>query len=112
MSPSGGEAAITDSIAATMRRYAGVLNALPPRSRVDNALVKAIARAHRWKRMIESGRLASLTELADAEKINRAYLYRILRLTLLAPDVVEAIVDGRAGGEVGGGDGGGAGGVG
>jgi len=48
------------------------------------ALINALARAHRWKRLIESGRFASLTELAEAEKINR-YLCRILRLTLLAP---------------------------
>jgi hypothetical protein len=58
--------------------------------------VKALARAHRWKRMIESGRFTSLTELAAAEKINRSYLCRILRLTLLAPDVVGAILDGQA----------------
>lgn len=68
----------------------------PPQSRVDNALVKAVARAHRWKRLIESGRYASLTELAEAERINRSYLCRILRLTLLAPDIVGAILDGRA----------------
>lgn len=68
----------------------------PPRPRVDNALVKAVARAHRWKRTIESGRFASLSELAEAERINRSYVCRILRLTLLAPDVVEAILDGRA----------------
>ena len=41
----------------------------PARHHVDNALMKALARAHRWKRMIESGRFASLTELAEAEKI-------------------------------------------
>jgi hypothetical protein len=45
--------------------------------------------------MLEEGRFATLTELADAEKINRSYLCRILRLTLLAPDIVEAILDGR-----------------
>ena len=67
----------------------------PPRRRVDNAMVKAIARAHRWKRLMESGRFASVTELAEAEKINQSYLCRVLRLTLLAPDIVEAILDGR-----------------
>jgi hypothetical protein len=45
--------------------------------------------------MLEEGRFATLTELAEAEKINRSYLCRILRLTLLAPDIVEAILDGR-----------------
>ena len=66
-----------------------------PRPRVDSTMVKALARAHRWKRLLESGRFASVAELAAAEKINQSYLCRILRLTLLAPDIVEAILDGR-----------------
>ena len=65
------------------------------RSRIDNTMVKAIARAHRWRRLLESGRFASVTELAEAEEINQSYLCRVLRLTLLAPDIVEAILDGR-----------------
>ena len=48
-----------------------------------------------WKRLLESGRYGSLAELAAAEKIDRSYLSKTLRLTLLAPDVVEAILDGR-----------------
>lgn len=66
-----------------------------PRPRADNTMVKAIARAHRWKRLLESGRFASVTELAEAEKINQSYLCRVLRLTLLAPEIVDAILDGR-----------------
>lgn len=66
-----------------------------PRPHIDNTMIKAIARAHRWKRLLESGRFASVTELADAEKINQSYLCRVLRLTLLAPDIVEVILDGR-----------------
>ena len=66
-----------------------------PRACVDSTMVKAIARAHRWKRLLESGRFASVTELAEAEKINQSYLCRVLRLTLLSPDIVEAILDGR-----------------
>ncbi len=61
----------------------------------DDTLLKALARAHRWKRMLESGQVRSLNELAEAEKINPSYLSRIYRLTLLAPDIVEAILDGR-----------------
>ncbi len=53
---------------------------------IDSALVKAIARAHRWQRMLESGEYGSITELAAAEKINPSYLCRVLRLTLLAPE--------------------------
>jgi hypothetical protein len=68
---------------------------LAPVSRIDNTLVKALARAYRWKRMLDDGNFASIAELAAVEKINSTYLSRILRLTLLAPDLVEAILDGR-----------------
>ena len=67
----------------------------PPRQRVDNTMIKALARAHRWKRMLESGEFATVQDLAATEKINPSYLSRVLRLTLLAPDIVEAILDGR-----------------
>src|SRR5712671_32154 len=66
-----------------------------PAPRVDSALVKAVARAHRWRQMLESGEYASSAELAKAEKVNDSYLSRILRLTLLAPDIIEAILTGR-----------------
>lgn len=66
----------------------------PPPPRHDNALIKALARAFRWRRMIESGDYPSITELAKAEKINQSYACRLLRLTLLAPAIVEAILDG------------------
>jgi hypothetical protein len=69
----------------------------PKPIRVDNTLVKAIARAHRWRRMMESGEYASVAELAAAEKINQSYLCRVLRLTLLAPDIVEAVLNGEQG---------------
>ena len=68
--------------------------------RPDDALVKALARAFRWKRMLESGEFASLSELAAREGITLSYLTRVLRLTLLAPDIVAAILDGRQGPEV------------
>ena len=67
----------------------------PPRPRIDNALLKALARAHRWRRMIESGEYASITELAKAEGVNQSYACRLLRLSLLAPNIVTAILDGR-----------------
>ena len=62
---------------------------------VDNTVVKALGRAHRWKAMLESGEYSSLTELAKTEKINLSYLCRVLRLTLLAPDIAEALMDGK-----------------
>ncbi len=64
-------------------------------TRGDPALVKALARAYRWKRMLDDGLYRSVSELAAAEKLDRGYLGRILTLTLLAPDIVEAILDGR-----------------
>ena len=67
----------------------------PPPPKYDNALVKAIARAHRWRRSIESGEYPSITELAKAERINQSYACRLLRLTLLAPVIVEAILNGK-----------------
>jgi hypothetical protein len=67
----------------------------PSRTRADPVMVKALARAHRWMRLLEEGRYASLIEMAKAEKIDRGYLGKMLRLTLLAPDIVEAIMDGR-----------------
>jgi hypothetical protein len=66
----------------------------PARPRIDNALLKALARAHRWRRMIESSEYASITELAKAEKVNQSYACRMLRLTLLAPSIVTNILDG------------------
>jgi hypothetical protein len=65
-----------------------------PAPRVDSALVKAVVRAHRWRQMIESGKYASSAELAKAEMVNDSYLSRILRLTLIAPDIIEAILTG------------------
>jgi hypothetical protein len=62
---------------------------------VDGTLVKALARAHRWQGMLEGGEYGSIEELARAEKINPSYLARVLRLTLLAPEIVESILDGR-----------------
>ena len=64
-------------------------------TRSDPALVKALARAHRYQRMLDQGHHASLTELAAAEKVDRSFLVKLLSLTLLAPDLVEAILEGR-----------------
>ncbi len=68
--------------------------------RTDSTLVKALARAFRWKRMLESGEFTTVAELAEREGIAPSYMTRVLRLTLLAPDIVEAILDGRQGPEL------------
>jgi hypothetical protein len=58
-------------------------------------LIKALVRAHRWRRRIESGKARSITDLAEHEGVTDAYVCRLLPLTCLAPDLVEAILDGR-----------------
>src|SRR3712207_3617382 len=70
-------------------------------TRAEPALVKALARAFRYQRLLEQGRYASISEMAAAERIDRGYLGRVLQLTLLAPDIVEAILDGRQPPELG-----------
>lgn len=62
--------------------------------RLWNALIRALARAHWWKRLLEEGRYRSAGELAEAEGATRSFVNRLLRLTLLAPDIVEAILEG------------------
>jgi hypothetical protein len=61
----------------------------------DETLVKALVRAHRWRRQIESGQAKSITDLAEQERVTVAYVCRLLPLTCIAPDIVEAILDGR-----------------
>jgi hypothetical protein len=73
----------------------GVAAVPAPRARVDNALLKALARGFRWKKMLQDGDYQTLEEIADAENINPSYVCRLLRMTLLAPEIVEAILAGR-----------------
>ena len=63
--------------------------------RADPALVRALTRAFRYQRLLDEGRYASISEMAAVERIERGYLGRVLQLTLLAPDIVDAILDGR-----------------
>jgi hypothetical protein len=67
----------------------------PPPAQMDNTIVKALVRAHRWRGMLEKNLFGSVRELARAEKINEAYLGRVLRLTLLSPAITEAILSGQ-----------------
>jgi hypothetical protein len=69
--------------------------AVAPKPSRDETLVKALVRAHRWRRRIESGQAKSITDLAEQEGVTDAYVCRLLPLTCLAPDIVEAILDGR-----------------
>jgi hypothetical protein len=78
----------TNIVAATVCRH------------IDSAMVKAIARGFRWREMLEDGTHATIAEIAAAEKINESYVGRVLRLTLLTPDIVEAILNGRQRAEI------------
>ena len=74
---------------------AGGATAPALKRRRDDTLIKALVRAHCWRRRIESGRAKSITDLGEQEGVTDAYVCRLLPLTCLAPDFVEAILDGR-----------------
>jgi hypothetical protein len=63
--------------------------------RPDETPIRALARAHRWKKLIEEGRYRSAGEIAETDGVTRSFVNRLLRLTLLAPDIQEAILEGR-----------------
>ncbi|MBS3652600.1 hypothetical protein KEU06_28905 [Pseudaminobacter sp. 19-2017] len=67
---------------------------LTPVRYIDDALLRSLVQAFEWKRMLDEGEYVSFSELAGATKLNHSFVSRVLRLTLLAPDVVEAILDG------------------
>ena len=62
----------------------------------DGALLKALARAWRWQRLLDEGVYTTVSEIGDTENISKSYVSRILRLALLAPDITEAILGGMA----------------
>jgi len=61
---------------------------------IDNSMIKVIARGFRWQRMLEDGDYTTLGDLAKAENLNPTYVSRLVRLALLAPDIVESIMAG------------------
>jgi len=79
----------------SVRKTVAAPGVLAAPMRQDITLVKAVARAFRWRRMLESGCHSTVAEVAAAEKINESYVCRLLRLTLLAPDIVESILEGK-----------------
>ena len=101
MTPAG--ASITVRVPLTIRRRPGRKTVVIPEgvgpvvvsTRADPTLLKALARAHRWRKLLDEGRYASISELAVAEKIERGFLGKLLRLTLLAPDIVEGVMAGQ-----------------
>ncbi|SEN61495.1 hypothetical protein SAMN04488003_1236 [Loktanella fryxellensis] len=75
-------------------------NGASSRSKMDNTLIKALARAFRWKRMLESGEFTTIAELAERDGIAPSYMTRVMRLSLLAPEIVEMVLDGTQGEEM------------
>ena len=73
----------------------GVAAAPAPRSRMESALLKALARGFRWRKLMEIGDYATIEEIAEVENINPSYVSRVLRMTLLAPEIVEVILAGK-----------------
>jgi hypothetical protein len=93
---------ITAHIPLTFRKRGGRKLVVTPdgaewasRPRVDNAMVKARARAFRWRKQLDTGAYATLEDFGEGQEIGKTYVSRVLRLTLLAPELVEAILDGR-----------------
>ena len=61
----------------------------------DRALLKALIRAYRWRKELESGACKSIAQIANREKANECYIGKLLQLTFLAPNIIDAILDGR-----------------
>ncbi|MCB9833035.1 MAG: hypothetical protein H6807_11240 [Planctomycetes bacterium] len=66
-----------------------------PATAAQEPLVVALARGHHWRDLIESGQYGGVSQLAAGLGVDRSYVGRMIRLTLLAPDIVEAIIRGR-----------------
>ena len=95
---------VTVEIPFTIRKRGGRKQVITPdgasawvsqRTRIDSTMIKAIARGFRWRKLLETGVYGTIEEIAAAEKINSSYVSRLLRMTLLAPEIVESILDGR-----------------
>jgi hypothetical protein len=96
---------VTVHVPMTFRRRGGrklivapdgrAMSAAPSRAQIDNVLLRALARAVRWQRLLDQGTCSTIKEIASREKIDPSYVGDVLRLNLLAPDIVEMILDGR-----------------
>ena len=98
------ERTVTVHVPLSFRRKGGRKIVISPTGRqqgpapvryIDDVLLRSIVQAFEWKRMIDEGEYAGVSELAAAMKLNHSFVSRVLRLTLLAPDIIEAILDGR-----------------
>jgi hypothetical protein len=101
---SGDERTVTVQVPLTLRSKGGrkiVISPTGERQRsasvryIDDALLRSVVQAFEWKRMLDEGEYAGLSDLAAAMRLNHSFVSRVLRLTLLAPDIIEGILDGR-----------------
>ena len=60
----------------------------------DHTFISALSKAFLWQRMLDEGKYESPKELAEKEKVEVTHMYRVMRLTLLAPDIIEAVLNG------------------
>jgi hypothetical protein len=72
----------------------GLADIAQSKSDCNQSLARAIARAHLWQEMLHSGKVTSISELAKRLGLDRSFVARLMRLSLLAPDIVEAILFG------------------
>jgi hypothetical protein len=102
--PGPGDAAVVVHVPLTLHRRGGRklmiasgpgLSIIPPPMKPSSTVVRALVRAFRWQRMLATGTYSTLSEIAAAEGVNPSYLSRVIRLTLLAPGIIEALLDGR-----------------
>ena len=98
------EQAVTVTVPFSIRKHGrrklvitpdGTTTAPVTRAGLDSALLKALARGFRWRKLLETGDFATIEEIAASERINPSYVSRVLRMTLLAPEIVEAILAGK-----------------
>ncbi len=60
----------------------------------DEKIIKSIARAHKWKIMLDEGQASSLAQIAEKENVGSSYVSRIFNLNFLSPKIVERILNG------------------
>ena len=95
------DGSVSVSIPIKIRRYSGRSQIVVPQgisasmdeANPPTALQVALARGHRWLRLIESGKVANIAGIAKLENVDRSYISRMVNLTTLAPDIQAAILD-------------------
>jgi hypothetical protein len=72
----------------------GLKSSAAQRLDAQESLLTALAKAHLWKDLLDSGKILSISELAQRLGLDQSYIARTLRLSYLAPDIIEDIARG------------------